>query len=168
MPPASSLATAGLQLRSGQRGPSQLMPACRHFGYPLNSRKRLRIGMSLSAFERQMLTALYKLSDRAGCCSADSRHSWPSSQTRKNRGRHHGDADRGSAWRAAGAHHVGRRDYRQVVMPPSTYSVCPLTKDEASPERKTAAPISSSTLPQRPAGVRFSSQAEKAASSTSA
>lgn len=37
----------------------------------------------------------------------------------------------------------------------------PLTKLAASEARKMQAPCRSSTLPQRPAGVRFSSQAEK-------
>ena len=58
--------------------------------------------------------------------------------------------------------------YKDAVIPPSTYSVCPFTKLAASLVRKTQAPTNSSTLPQRPAGVRFSSQAQKSGSSTSA
>lgn len=64
----------------------------------------------------------------------------------------------------------GRAGARQsdTVIPPSTYSTCPFTKEEASEDRKMQAPTSSSTLPQRPARVRFSSQTEKAGSVTSA
>ncbi len=41
-----------------------------------------------------------------------------------------------------------------AVMPPSTNRTCPLTKFDAGEARNTSAPTRSSTLPQRPAGVR--------------
>lgn len=42
----------------------------------------------------------------------------------------------------------------EARIPPSTYRICPVTKSEAREARNTAAPMSSSGLPQRPAGVR--------------
>src|SRR3954468_16234327 len=53
-----------------------------------------------------------------------------------------------------------RASHTTAVIPPSTNRMCPLTKDDASAARKIAAPCSSSTLPQRPAGVRAHTQAE--------
>ena len=64
-------------------------------------------------------------------------------------------------------HRIGHGQ-SEAVMPPSTKSVWPLTKLEASEARKIAAPTSSSTSPQRPAGVRLASQAENSGSPTSA
>ena len=58
--------------------------------------------------------------------------------------------------------------YSEAVMPPSTYRIWPFTKLDAGEDKKIAAPTSSSTLPQRPAGVRFSSHAENSTSATSA
>ena len=58
--------------------------------------------------------------------------------------------------------------YRLAVMPPSTNSVWPFTKLDASADKNTHAPTNSSTSPQRPAGVRFSSHAENSGSATRA
>src|SRR5829696_694545 len=55
-----------------------------------------------------------------------------------------------------------------AVMPPSTNRTCPLTKSEAGEARNTRAPIRSSTLPQRPAGVRPLTHALNSSSSTRA
>lgn len=55
-----------------------------------------------------------------------------------------------------------------AVIPPSTYNTWPLTKSEADEERKTSEPTRSWTRPQRPAGVRLSTQWVKSASSTRA
>jgi hypothetical protein len=41
-----------------------------------------------------------------------------------------------------------------LVIPPSTYSTCPLTKSAADEERNSTPPTRSSVRPQRPAGVR--------------
>src|SRR5205085_2061489 len=54
-----------------------------------------------------------------------------------------------------------------AVIPPSTNRMCPFTNDDASLARKIAAPCSSSTLPQRPAGVRAHTQAENFSSAIS-
>jgi hypothetical protein len=48
----------------------------------------------------------------------------------------------------------GTTDYRAASKPPSTVTIWPLMKFEASDERNTAAPINSRGSPQRPAGVR--------------
>ena len=63
---------------------------------------------------------------------------------------------------------VGMSDHTTAVMPPSTNRMCPLTNDDASQARKIAAPCNSSTLPQRPAGVRAQTQAENFSSAISA
>jgi malate synthase len=63
---------------------------------------------------------------------------------------------------------VRRSIHTVAVMPPSTNSVWPLTKADASDARNTAAPISSPTSPQRPAGVRWVSHFENSGSSNSA
>lgn len=55
-----------------------------------------------------------------------------------------------------------------AVIPPFTNSVCPLTKLLACDDRNTAAPTSSSTLPQRPCGVRFCNHVVNSGSATSA
>lgn len=70
--------------------------------------------------------------------------------------------------RAHGDSLRGRQGHRTDSMPPSTYSSCPLTKSEAGEERKSRAPTRSSTLPQRPAGVRPRTQALNSSSATSA
>ncbi len=60
------------------------------------------------------------------------------------------------------------KPYKLAVMPPSTYKMWPVTKLDAAEARNTAAPPSSCTSPQRPAGVRLLSHAVKASSATSA
>lgn len=67
-----------------------------------------------------------------------------------------------------GVHECSFGGYRTESMPPSTYTSCPLTKSEAGEERKSRAPTRSSTLPQRPAGVRPRTQALNSSSATRA
>ena len=55
-----------------------------------------------------------------------------------------------------------------AVMPPSTWTTCPLTKSEAPEASQSRVPTSSSGRPHRRAGVRPFTQASKSGSATSA
>ncbi len=56
--------------------------------------------------------------------------------------------------------------YSTLVMPPSTYRICPLTKSAAGDARNSTPPTRSSVRPQRPAGVRLRTQALNSSSWT--